>query len=586
MIDVEPLIVEGLDQLTPAAAGVPDWRDVQRRAGFSSRRRRVVLAVIIASGVFVVAAVAATAFGGYTHWLTGEPGKPAPSAVQQRFAQETRSWSGFPRTTQLRQLVTAHSAGSTLTLYGFRGAGDLCLRLVATGRVASTSSACAPLALLRATNQPAWALSVDEPIGPGSLAGKGPFRYPVSPATVSFGITADDVDRVQVTRTDHSVSDAAVAGNAFLAVTKSPPALAQASRIIAYSNTGQTRIRFQPSTGQYGATPPAPLHATAPGPTTVQRVIHDGAIHWFAHRQLRGRRVPKSIHHINAVLPNAIFARLVTPDPAEPERIVISLRPAGTIYYSGRLANNRQLCAELVGGRYEHGGGCWPAGRVFSYAPFSWGVYTLTGGQSVVIAGLASDDVAAMKLFTAAGRATPIPIHDNAYFTLAGAGEYPLRIVAYDHDGHVIGIHNFNPPQSLPAGSVPLLSVTPTEVAHNSAGSVWTIKSRSGGRCYGFQTSLGPTSVTCAQPRITPKTMQLELSSSDPTSGRLFVTGQVGSSIKTVRVIYHDGSTTNLKPVHGFVIAELTRKQRTITGGIRELEGLNEDGKYVASESI
>ena len=50
----------------------------------------------------------------------------------------------------------------------------------------------------------------------------------------------------------------------------------------------------------------------------------------------------------------------IAPDPGAPERMVVSIRPAGNVYFSGHLRNNFQVCAEVVGGRYRFGASCSP----------------------------------------------------------------------------------------------------------------------------------------------------------------------------------------------------------------------------------
>src|SRR5258708_8383783 len=120
--------------------------------------------------------------------------------------------------------------------------------------------------------------------------------------------------------------------------------------------------------------------------------------------------------------------------------MVVGVRPGGGAYFGGRFRNKLQVCAEVVGGRLAGGGGCWPAGRLFSTAPFSLGVLTQPGGQTVTIAGLASDDVDKLTLYLATAKSVRVPLHDNGYLTSAVKADYPLRLVARDTEGRVIGV--------------------------------------------------------------------------------------------------------------------------------------------------
>jgi hypothetical protein len=177
----------------PLRDGLPlDWEDVLRRAPFASaslagnassngsrtplgndaatrvprrrrlwsRRRLAVVVALVASTALVAAVTPAGSaiertFTNFADWLSGEPGTPASSAQQRAFDRAIRSWNGFPQGTQLRQLVQTRNGGATFALYGFRGAGTLCLRLVVSGSESTRQVACPPLSALRATSQPA-----------------------------------------------------------------------------------------------------------------------------------------------------------------------------------------------------------------------------------------------------------------------------------------------------------------------------------------------------------------------------------------------------------------------------------------------
>jgi hypothetical protein len=207
MIDVEPFIVSGLNALIPAPGnGSADWADVQRRAGVRPPRRRLVLALVFVCAAVFVAIAIASSFGGFSGWLTGEPGKPAPPAVQQAFAKGIRSWAGFPSGTELRQLAQTKIGGATYTLYGFRGAGALCLRLEVTGSQTARDLVCPPLAQLRASPDPALVAVSDYGVGLGKAAPSTlpfPVYEPQPPAArVTFGIVADGLGRVELAHSE------------------------------------------------------------------------------------------------------------------------------------------------------------------------------------------------------------------------------------------------------------------------------------------------------------------------------------------------------------------------------------------------
>src|SRR5206468_2009019 len=77
-------VFDRLDAYTPEVAGSPDWGDVVARARKARTRG---LAVVLAATLTLFGSVAAVtaALGGFDRWLSGEPGKPASSAEQQKF---------------------------------------------------------------------------------------------------------------------------------------------------------------------------------------------------------------------------------------------------------------------------------------------------------------------------------------------------------------------------------------------------------------------------------------------------------------------------------------------------------------------
>src|SRR6478609_4143609 len=108
MIDVEETLRAELDRLVPVAAG-PNWAEGLQLAGHRNqpalRRRPRSLAIVIAVAGAAAALALATPLGaaiarslsGFSTWVSGEPGSPAPNADQRAFARaNARTWLGFP----------------------------------------------------------------------------------------------------------------------------------------------------------------------------------------------------------------------------------------------------------------------------------------------------------------------------------------------------------------------------------------------------------------------------------------------------------------------------------------------------------
>ena len=597
MVDADAVILDELGRLAPLGGSEDaNWDDVLRRAnvGIASpqRRRRLAAAVAFALLVLAVAvtplgAAIGREFGNFSDWLTGSPGKPASTAEQSAFAQKSRSWFGFPAHTELRRLIVSKHGDLTAELYGFRSSDALCVRLVASGSASNGDLACAPLRELRARKQPALVLASDYAVGRGKKTLDGPLTTWTPKAAVTLGVLADGVKSVLIGRSDGTVANATVSGDAFLSITLNPAPELRVTHVWVMSNGKRVAIPFVPA-----STPLRPFalqsaHRQPSGPAKVQRQLHSGVIRWFARRELRGQPVPPSLArlHLIASSPKVVFARMVTPDPRSQERVIISLLPAGRRYFGGRLHNNNQVCAEVVGGVYSagrlSGGGCWPAGRLFSTGPFT---ESLTQGQNqyVTVSGVASDAVARMRLYLSSGAYVPVSLADNTYVVHASLADYPLRLVGYDGDGRVIGTTTLwgNTRMSLSFGT-PAQGAVWRTVIHNQAGVLMTAPSASGGVCFGVRYEPnkygnGGAYVDCSG---IPSARRMQMGAAVERDG-VAISGQAGSTITRVQVTMKDGTRVWIKSVHGYVLSLLRKPVRDIV----KVTGVDRRGRPVVSE--
>lgn len=592
MIDVEPLIVSGLDRLIPLPSGErANWQEVLSAAGVKPRprptRRRfvMVVAVLAAVGAVVVATPVGAALGHgldtFSSWLTGSPGTPSSPAEQRAFDRATRSWDGFPGGTKLRRLVRTQTGGATFTLYGFRAAGSLCLRLVVTGSVSARTLACPPLSALRGSRQPALVVAANNGVGATQQASSGPFTFGVPRFTLTFGIVADGVHQIDLTRSDGTKVHPVVNGDTFLAVESNSSPVTHA-----WATAGSRRVALSLTTmaSPFGFLQTSGPRLSAHGPATVQRIVHGGAIRWFARREPRGTAVPPAVHHIVGVLPNIIFGREITPDASAPERMVISVRPAGNAYSGAHLHNKLQVCAEVVGGRFAGGGGCWPAGRLFSTAPFSLGILEQPGGQTVTIAGLASDDVAKLSLYLGTGRRVSVPLHDNGYITSAAMADYPVRLVAYDTAGRVIGVTTLHElGQREPAGPQPVPNARWHRLLETTAGQVFLADSTTGGTCYAIRIGVVTSGPNCQSPPA-PTDLQLGISWNTHNAQ---LAGRTGSAVARIIVHLRNGHTQIISPSKGYIIAALPPPNATEPNRnpVRAITAITANGRAIEQQT-
>lgn len=90
---------------------------------------------------------------------------------------------------------------------------------------------------------------------------------------------------------------------------------------------------------------------------------------------------------------------------------------------------------------YSSNGGC-AVGLLLK--PFNYDISShmnpdCTSCGGVVIAGVASDDVARMELFLPGGKHRAVPLKDNVFLIRLGTSYSSSNLVAYDHNGLIIG---------------------------------------------------------------------------------------------------------------------------------------------------
>jgi len=192
--------------------------------------------------------------------------------------------------------------------------------------------------------------------------------------------------------------------------------------------------------------------ASPPGPTHIQRHVSNGTVHWlFAHKP-RGQSLAQAhialLSTVGAHWQPVRFARAITPDPRSQIRVVLSL--------IGKRGRN--ICMTVYLGHASGGGGGCAIGLLLK--PFNYDITShmnpsCSSCSDVVVAGVASDDVARMELFLP-DRHRPVPLRDNVFLVTLGPSVSAWSLVAYDRNGLVIG--RSSPPSSI---QIPAPSKTP-----------------------------------------------------------------------------------------------------------------------------
>jgi hypothetical protein len=169
-----------------------------------------------------------------------------------------------------------------------------------------------------------------------------------------------------------------------------------------------------------GATP-------VPGPTRVEHHVPNGTVHWLFAHEPRGESLAAA--HIPLLS--------TTGSHWQPVRFARAVEPARGVKVALTLIGKkgRNICLTLYRPGLSGGGGC---AFGLQLRPFSWMTFSDIPNGSMV-AGIASDTVARLRLFLPHGRSRPVPLVANVFAVHLSPAEYPSNLVAYDAAGRVIG---------------------------------------------------------------------------------------------------------------------------------------------------
>jgi hypothetical protein len=324
----------------------------------------------------------------------------------------------FPEAPDVRLLLRTRAGSNSYALYGFKTGTARCLRLVATGEDRGTATSCTSVAELENAADPVVLLRANVSFGNG---GGHPPTVPNELAT--FGFVATDVARVDVV-SDEGSRTARVANGGFLQVVDAPPRRTWARRVVAFSRQGDERTI--PIAVLVDGQPTGIPKREPTGPADVDRRVTGGTIGWLDRGEPRGQSLHDAAIQVPPHMPIGAGARVVTPDPGDFLRMIVDKRGSA-------------ICSFLVE-RGSIGGGCM-TGDVLARTPLAvgWG-FAAAGSQQAVVSGLASDDVRRIELFLADGSRRPVALADNVAIARAPIGLFPVRVVAYDDEGRVIGV--------------------------------------------------------------------------------------------------------------------------------------------------
>jgi hypothetical protein len=584
-LEFSPSVARALDGYAPTVERHADWQEVLRGAGVSRARARRRWFVVAAGAAVLVTLSLATPLGGairdrvadFSAWLRGEPGEPVSPEEQRAFEeQNARSYAAFPGSPQLRRLTKTEVDGVSYDLLGFRSDGSLCIRLVASGRVSASTTACAPVADLKNDDAPVRVLVADWPVGKGEKTATIGFdTYRAPRARITAGIAADGVDSVELVD-DHGGHRVGVIAEAFLYIAERPDVDQRVTHVRAQlAGGGTVGVPFTPApwgfSGGFAGSSDEPG-----GPTWVERRVDGGAIGWLDRREERGEPLPPNVDLVG----KPEFGRVVAPDPGSSKRIAITISTLDR----GPIARTRSVCYTVIT-RGGSGGGCAGApGRLFKDVPFTFG-YTVMGAgdQYATFEGIASDDVARLEIYTATGNRIYVALRDNAFLAEVALARLPAKMVAYDRQGRVIGIRETprDEGQQTPVGdSILRLSAS----ADGSTLELAAYRTKESGQCW-FGRGTGKARVNmggCISKEWSYAPLRVGLIPEPP----LFLYGRVRDEIKRIGVRYADGTELAIEPErYGYVLVTVPADFRE-RGRPTDFVGYDAHGRVVARERL
>jgi hypothetical protein len=522
MNEFDTLVFDQLDAFTPEPDRRPDWQGVLRRAR-KSRTRRLVVALAATVAVLGSAAVVTAALGGFDAWLSGEPGKPAPSGVQQRFeAANERSFAAFPTSTKLRELIRTNVGGKHYALFGFRSGNSLCLRLDSVALRRSVGPTCAPVS--RVLRSPAPLVVVVGNSGFQNQLGR-------TGATVSFGLVADGVARVDVHAVD-GTHRAVLGGNAYLWIQRQPNTGQRVLSLTAVARSGsRVTVPVRNSYGLFGVD--AAPERSPRGPTRIQARIPNPTVGWFVRGERRG--------------PSLLGpgTRFVKPDPQS--NVAVGL--------------TGQWCLAVIRQGGDSGTSCTSGREFWVRGPLNV-ILSGEGDEFVRVNGVAADGVARVVVYLAGSEKQRAALRDNLFTTLVAADEFPIRIVAYDERHRVVGVltWRWNFGATVPAAATRDLREIARVTGPNRAKAIAQVgREVRGYRCWRVEFSTGQSPGGCLPPIGSGPSLWVDLV--QPAGRDLFVIGHARWPVERVRFEFANGATVSTRPRAGLFLQAIPRSQ-------------------------
>ena len=226
---------------------------------------------------------------------------------------------------------------------------------------------------------------------------------------------------------------------------------------------------------------------------------------------------------------------------------------------------------------------------MFASAPITSGTGGADGlSQYDTLVGLASDDVARITAYLSNGQRQSVALKNNAYFAQLARNGFPVRLVAYDREGRIIGLRTVRGLGGFAASPARGRPTFIKRVTTASGGYVelYTGPSTTGGTCtyvrWHESKHAGGIVEGCAQPGLSASSSRLFLESmGNPT---FMLTGRAPAGTARVVLRYADGTTAIVRPVRGYIVYAVPGSHLRVGHQLKRATALASDGKELAAQ--
>jgi hypothetical protein len=225
---------------------------------------------------------------------------------------------------------------------------------------------------------------------------------------------------------------------------------------------------------------------------------------------------------------------------------------------------------------------------LFSRGPISAGTFLANGSDEfMLVSGFVSDDVHRLVAYLSTGGTQRVAVVHNAFLASIARARFPIRLVAYDAQGRIVGLTSPLTDVGGGAGPAPGRAKPLLHVRAPGGATATLLVGRSdrGGLCtyvrWHQSRSAQGASIDCKGREWTGSPVQLGGGGS---AGIWY--GRVRADVTRVEVTFGDGRQAAIHPTDGAVLYAVPPSESGKAAWVRRFTGFDANGRAVGSESL